>query len=298
MNKFRAKMALVRASSRMMGFVACLCLVAVSAADDIKITGALVKLIDQLDVPAQETGALVQLEVQEGSRVKAGSLLGRIDDTEPRFALDRAKVELQIAQQNAKSDVAVRSAQRGLLTAEMELKRSEDARQKLRESVTETEIEKQRLTVDQARLAVEKSEQDRAVALLQRDLKSVEAEFAGRNLARREVTAPFPGVVVQVNKHLGDWLQPGDKILRVIRLDRLRVEGFLETAQAAGKLEGRAVTFVPDIPGKPAATFNGKLTFVSPEVDPFNHSVRVLAEIDNPTLALQPGLRGTLIVPR
>jgi RND family efflux transporter MFP subunit len=269
-----------------------------AAGEEIKISGALVKLIDQLDVPAREAGTIVQLDVQEGERVKAGAMLARIDDTEARFAEERAKVELQIASQNAASDVAVRSAQRAVQTAQIELKRAEEAKLKLRDVITETELDKLRLAADQAKLAVEKAHQERAVAQLQQDLKKVEAEFAARNVARREAASPFPGVVVQVNKRVGDWVQAGDKMLRVIRLDRLRVEGFLEASQAVPGLEGRPVTLAVDLPGKAGAAFGGKLTFVSPEIDPFNRSVRVLAEIENPSLVLQPGLRGTLTVGR
>ena len=261
-------------------------------ADEIKIPGALVKLIDQLEVPAREQGTIVQVRAQEGSRVTEGELLMRIDDTEARYAEDRAKVELSIAAQQAASDVSVRLAERTLTTAEGELRRADEARQKLRNIVTEAEYEKLRLAVDQARLAVEKARQDRAVAQLQRDLKQVEADFAARQTARHQATAPFAGVVVQIHKRQGDWVEPGDKMLRLIRLDRLRVEGFLGADVAKSSLEGRAVALTLDAGG----TFAGKLIFVSPEIDPINRQVRILAEIDNPTLTLQPGSRGTLTI--
>src|SRR5215510_644094 len=90
-------------------------------AEEIKVTGALVKLIDQLDVPAREQGTVVHLAVQEGSRVKADDVLMRIDDTEARYAEDRARVELAISTQQAASDVAERLAERTLSTAEGEL---------------------------------------------------------------------------------------------------------------------------------------------------------------------------------
>jgi RND family efflux transporter MFP subunit len=264
-------------------------------AEELKISGALVKLIDQLDVPAREPGTIVELSVREGARVKADAVLARIDDADARFAENRAKVELQIASQNAASDVAVRSAQRALATAEAELKRAAEARQKLRDVVTETEIEKLRLAVDQAKLAVEKAQQELTVSQLQRDLKKAEAAFAAVSVARREATSPFPGVVVQVHKHVGDWVQPGDKLLRVIRLDRLRVEAFLEAARITPNLEGQTVTLA--VEGQPSGViYRGKLTFVSPEIDPFNKSVRILAEIENPSLTLQPGSRGILTI--
>jgi len=276
-------------------FAALLVLIAPAAlaADEIKIPGALVKLIDQVDVPAREQGTVAQLKVQEGVRVAADSVLLQIDDTEPRYAEDRARTELAIAAQQAASDVAVRLAERTLLTAEGELRRADSAREKLRNIVTDADYEKLRLAVDQARLAVEKAQQDRSVAQLQRDLKKVEAEFAARKTARFQATAPFAGVVVQVHKRHGDWVEPGDKLLRLIRLDRLRVEAVLDAAVAKASLEGHAVTLTLDSGG---AAFQGKLIFVSPEIDPINRQVRVLAEIENPNLALQPGSRGTLTI--
>ena len=103
-------------------------------------------------------------------------------------------------------------------------------------------------------------------------------------------------MIVQVHKHLGDWVEPGDKLLRLIRLDRLRTEAFLDAAQATPGMEGRAVSLSVEQPGKAAIVFPGKLIFVSPEIDPNNRSVRVLAEFNNPNSALQPGMRGTLTI--
>ena len=276
--------------------VACLIFVTSAAAEEIKIPNVLVKLIDQLDVPAREAGTIIQIDTQEGSRVNVGAVLASIDDTEAKFAEQRATVELSIATRSAESDVAVRSAERTLLAAEAELRRAEEARIKLRDIIPETEMEKLRLTADQSRLAIEKAQHDRTIAQLQRDLKKVETEFAARKVARHQAVAPFPGVIVQVYKRLGDWVEPGDKLLRLVRLDRLRVEAFLDAAQATPALAGRAATLIVDLPGKQGATFGGKLIFVSPEIDPFNHSVRVLAEFENPNLELRPGLRGTLSV--
>jgi multidrug efflux pump subunit AcrA (membrane-fusion protein) len=268
-----------------------------SWASDIQIPNALVKLIDQLDLPARQAGTIAQLDVQEGARVKEGTVLARVEDTEARFAEERAKVELQIAAQNAASDVAVRSAERTLVAARAELKRAEEARSKLRDLVTESEMDKLRLATDQATLAIEKAQHEQAVAQLQRDLKRVEADFSARKVALHQAVAPFPGVIVQIHKHLGDWVEPGDKLLRLIRLDRLRTEAFLDASAATPGLEGRTVTLTVEQGGKPAAVYPGKLIFVSPEIDPINRSVRVLAEFENPNLTLQPGMRGTLTIP-
>jgi len=42
--------------------------------------------------------------------------------------------------------------------------------------------------------------------------------------------------------------------------------------------------------------FQGKISFVSPEINPVNNQTRVWAEIENPDLKLKPGMRASLIV--
>jgi multidrug efflux pump subunit AcrA (membrane-fusion protein) len=261
---------------------------------EIEVPNVLVKLIDELDVPAPEAGTVIAAAAQEGQTVAAGDLLVQIDDAEARYVLARAKLELAIARDKAASDVAVRGAERASQTAATELERAEDARSRLRATLTETELDRLRLAADQGALAVEKARQEQQAAQLQQELKQVELEFAQQQVERRRVTALFAGKVVDVHVRRGAWVEPGDKLLRVVRLDRLRVEGMLDARAGGLKQQGQSVSLQVDLPGGKATSFPGKLTFVSPVIDPFTKQVRVLAEIENPDLVLQPGLRGTL----
>ncbi|MCU0879288.1 MAG: HlyD family efflux transporter periplasmic adaptor subunit [Pirellulaceae bacterium] len=190
----------------------------------------------------------------------------------------------------------MRGAERANQTAAAELQRAEESRSRLRDTVTETELERLRLAADQAALAVEKARQEQQAARLTQELKQVELEFAAQQVERRRVTALFAGKVVDVHIRRGAWVEPGDKLLRVIRLDRLRVEGMLDARAASLKQQDQSVSLEVVLPGGKTATFPGKLTFVSPVIDPFTKQVRVLAEVENPGFVLAPGLRGTLKV--
>jgi macrolide-specific efflux system membrane fusion protein len=81
-----------------------------------------------------------------------------------------------------------------------------------------------------------------------------------------------------------------------VRLDPLRAEGFAPADAFSGDRVGTSVTITVESPDRPSSRFTGKLIFVSPEVDPVNHQVRVLAEIENPDFALRPGLRGQMAI--
>ena len=80
------------------------------ASDAVEVDSALLRLIEQVDVPAQEAGVLLELSAREGDTVAEGALLGKIKDTESLLARDRAKLELDIARRKAENDVSVRFA--------------------------------------------------------------------------------------------------------------------------------------------------------------------------------------------
>jgi macrolide-specific efflux system membrane fusion protein len=104
------------------------------------------------------------------------------------------------------------------------------------------------------------------------------------------------GVVVQIKRHRGEWVEPGVAVIRILRVDRLRAEGFLDARHASPTLAGRSVTLAVNLAGQTPSKFPGKLVFISPEVNPVNGQVRVWAEIENPQLLLKPGLQGSLII--
>ena len=58
-------------------------------------------------------------------------------------------------------------------------------------------------------------------------MAEAEVQAAEANLERRRITAPLDAVVVELSRHEGEWAQVGDPVMRLVRIDRLRVEGFL-----------------------------------------------------------------------
>jgi macrolide-specific efflux system membrane fusion protein len=262
-------------------------------AADIEIPSALVKLLEQVEVPAREAGALEKLSVREGAMVAAGDTLGKIDDRAPAFEKSKAEIELSGAKKLADSDVKVRFAQKSAEVAAAELRRAMESSARLAESVTASELDQLKLVAEKTRLEIEQAELEHelaqtAVALKQNDLAT--AEHA---IAQRQITAPLAGFVAQVLKQPGEWVEPGEAIIRILRLDRLKAEGLVSADAVDGSLIGRRVTLTVTQGQKPVQ-YSGTIAFVSPEVDPVNGQVRFWAEIENADLALRPGLHGSL----
>ncbi|HEY2839717.1 MAG TPA: HlyD family efflux transporter periplasmic adaptor subunit [Pirellulales bacterium] len=264
------------------------------ASDPIEVEQALVSLIEQRAVPAREAGVLADVKVREGDLVTADQELARMDDTHPQLMKKKAQIELDIARVDAQSDVNIRFARKSTEVAKAELKRATDSTEKYKRSVSSTELGRLKLEAERAELQVEQAEQEQTSAKHTERLKENEVDFAAWNVDRMRVRSPLAGVVVEIAHHPGEWVEPGETVFRILRIDRLRVETFLDSTKITDSLVGRPVTLSLDLPGRPRAEFTGKVVFVSPEIDPVNGQARVWAEVENKGLALRPGLHGSL----
>lgn len=269
---------------------------AAAFAEDIVVRGTLVTLVDDRQLSAKEGGALTAVGVQVGSVVRRDQLLASIDDAKAMLSLKRARAELAIAAEQAKNDTAVRFARKTKAVAAAELRRGTDANRRLPNSVSASEIDSLRLTVEKSDAQIEQAQVEQKIAGMTTKLKEADRDLAEADVKSRRIVSPIDGKIVEANRQTGEWVKPGDKVFRIISLDRLRAKGFVKFASIRGKLEGRDVLLAVDLPGYPKAEFLGKVTFVSDEVDPNNGEVAVWAEVKNPGHRLKPGLRGTLTI--
>ena len=115
-------------------------------------------------------------------------------------------------------------------------------------------------------------------------------------MQRHTIAAPFRGVVVQVMRHRGEWVKPGDVVARILRLDRLRAEGFLKMQSSNEDLSGCPARVLVDLPAASGTEFPGKVVFVDLEIDPVNAQTRVWVEIENRGLQLRPGMRARVVL--
>lgn len=265
-------------------------------AQSIEVKSVILRLIERAEIPARQAGTLLEVSVSEGKVVEEGAVLARIDDVEAQIAVKRAEYERDIAAEKAKSDIEIRAAQEERKVADADLKQAQQSQQRLADSVSASELEHLKLKSALKALQVERAQHEKAVAQLTTSQREADVELARRTLQLRHVTAPFKGTVVEVYRQKGEWVEPGEKILRLIRLDRIRAEGFVDAEQAQRGLEGRTATLRIDLPGRPGVRFAGKVTFVSPEFDPVNRQTRFFAEFENRDLQLQPGVRAALTI--
>lgn len=269
------------------------------SATHIILVDAQVSCIQEVSVPVQETGVLKTVLIREGVSVSEKQLIAQIEDAEVQIEKRKALIELEIARENAENGLRVKLARKSADVLRSELKRSEEAVDKVRTAVSRTEIERLQHAVVEAELKIEQAELDLRLAEMERQLKDAQYALATRSVERRQIKAPFAGVVAEITSRQGQMVQVGEPFCRIMQLDRLRVKGIVRQVDLDKPLLGNPVLFTVPIEGLPDREYQGKVVFVSLEVNNVNgEDTEVWCEVENPDRTLKPGQHGRLVISR
>ncbi len=271
-----------------------------TAAREVRLSHCLVSLIEDVQVPAREAGALVGVNVVEGQYVTAGQLLAQIDDQQPKLDKMAAELERDAAMAKAMDDIEVRYAEAAVEVANAELERALSIDRKSPGGVTQQEIQKLRLAKHRDELQIERSKLERRVAKMNADVHQAAVQSTSHAVARRQIVSPLAGVVVNILHETGEWVAAGEPVLQVVRIDRLRVEGFLSATEIGPEeVAGRPVAVDVQLVGGKTAKFVGDVVFISPMVQA-GDKYRVRAEVENRTEngspLLRPGMTATMTI--
>lgn len=262
-------------------------LIANSTSVSIELKSAVLKTIESTAVPAQVEGSLIAFAAKEGMLVEEGQTLGAINDDAIKIKLQQLKTQVEIARKKQTNDINVRLAQKTLEVADNEYQRALNTNARVPETYPVNEIDRLRLIADQAKLELERAKHEQQLAKYEVQVKVSDYRQTYELFRRHQLKSPVTGIVVGIEKTKGEWVQPGSEILRIVRVDRLRVEGFLPSSDASKDLIGNKATV--SLKGQ-TKVVEGKVVFVSPDANTINSQVRVFVEVENSDGYLRPGL--------
>jgi macrolide-specific efflux system membrane fusion protein len=266
-----------------------------------KVEQCTIAIIDEAEVPAQEPGVLEKVLVKEGQQVTAGELLAKIDDAKPQMELRVAQAKLDVAKEKASDDVNIRYATASEMVADANYRISDEANKKVPGAVPAMVLRELLLEVKKASLGIEQAQMEKRIAGFEAKVSKAESDAAEENINRHQIKSPLSGVVVKLHSHEGQWVQPGDHVVHVIRIDRLKVEGFISAGKfSTAALRDRDASVSVALPGGPPRSFSGKVVFVDPEVQGGDNR-RVTVEVqnveENGSWLLSPGLPAEITIP-
>ena len=255
--------------------------------------------IDQAEVPAQEQGVLTKFFIREGYEVKRDDPLAQIDDEQAKMSVQVQQAKLNAAEREASNDVNIRYAKAARNVAEAELKSAKETIARVPGAVPATEIRKLELSVVQAALQIEQSTNQFEISKYQVDVSKAELDAAKLGVSRRVVKSPISGIIVEKYRNEGEWVKPGDPIVKVVYFEKLRVKTTFDInripMQRVMKHNAK-ITVVQ----KPGMTFNGKVVFANPVVQS-GGAYEVWIDVENVQekdgfWALQPGMNAIVTI--
>ena len=260
----------------------------------VAIQNALITLVEEVEIPAREIGVLREVNVRPGQRVSEGEILAQLDDVDARLTADQTAIELKSARELAANDVQIRAARKSHEVSVAELKRSLEAVEINSKAISKTELDRLRLTAESAELSIEQAQVAQRTAQLDADLKESVHTQGQRKIERHQIRSSLDGVVVQIAKHRGEWVEPGTTVFHILRLDTLRCEGRLKISQIRPGMKGQPVKIQINAGGKTRTEVIGHITNVEPRVNPIKEDVLVWAEFTNPDFAILPGMKAQM----
>ena len=222
-------------------------------------------------VASKGTGRLIELRVREGSTVKQGDLIGRLDASDVQAAIVASQSGVTQAQAaKAQAEAAVGQARAELANAEVELKRQQDLRAQGFVSAQAVDGAERRLAVARSMLATQQA----AVVLAQAGIGQSQAQVAVQrvNQTNTEIRAPFDGVVLIKNANVGDMITPfssasgtSGAVVTMADMATLEVEADVSESNVARIKPEQPVEITLD--ALPEMRFRGNVSRIVPTVD-------------------------------
>ena len=260
----------------------------------------LVSLIEDVQIPAEVAGVLVKINAKEGEQFETGAPLVQINEKEAKSQRDVALADEKVSHEKADNDVNVRYAEAARKVADAEYRLNEAANKQHPGTVPVVKMQELWLKVRQAELQIEQAEHERTISSFETEGYQAKVDLADEQVRMRQIKAPIKGEVVEVMFREGEWVEPGNPVLRIVRLDRLRIEGFLNIKDFSPSEVGkrRIHIAVPLARGR-IEQFDGVITFVNPLVQA-GGEYRVWAEVvnrqENGEWLLRPGLEAEMTI--
>jgi HlyD family secretion protein len=271
---------------------------------------AVVYPLEQATIAPKITSTVKHFFVQRGSPVKKGQMLAELENRDLEAAAQASKGDFQQADAAYKTIVGASLPQQ-IQKAELDAaaaKSAFDAQQKVYDSrkalfeqgaIPRRDLDLAEVAFLQARSQNEQTQKQ--LADLQRlgkeeALRSAEGSRlsaqshmlgAEAQLSYSRITSPIDGVVTDRPLYEGDLAAANQPILTVMNISRLIAKTHIPQSEAAVLKTGNPAEL--KIPGLDEP-LKGRVSLVSPALDPGSTTIEVWVEASRPNTALKPGM--------
>ncbi len=220
---------------------------------------------------AGRAGAVEEILIQREQHVAQGDELVRLDASEARA--ERVAAESRISQARAELETLAKGGRSadlaeiasGLEKARFDLKTAQDEYDSLvklqaKQAATPFEVNAAKKRMDELKLQIRSLEDRKASLVAPADRTSAEARLrdaesalrlADERIRQSAIRAPLDGIVFQFDLKRGAYLNAGDPVASIGRLDRVKVNVYVDERDLGRVMRGMPVMITWDaLPGR------------------------------------------------
>jgi HlyD family secretion protein len=260
-------------------------------------------------IRSESAGPVERVLVERGQPVAPGAVIARLDtaeaqallsSAEARIAQARAELEVTEAGGSAADRAAIESSLKQALAELQIAQREYDSLRRLQEknAATAFEVNSARDRVEQARQQIAALERKRSTLVGASDRAIAEARLrdaqAAADAARQRtstgvIRTPMGGIVYHVDTRQGAYLNPGDLVANVGKLDKMRVTVYVDEPELGRIQAGMPVTITWD--ARPGREWTGTVEQLPTQIVALGSRQvgEVICVVDNSNHELLPG---------
>lgn len=277
-----------------------------SSADEVDATG--VFEATEVLVSAEANGKILSMDLQEGDRLKAGSVLGYVDTVQ--LVLKREQLLASVdAVGHKKMDVAkqVAATRRQIEQAEREYARCRDLLHDRAGTQKQVDDAEAQLAVLRRQLDAQLSTMTQANLGVRDEQRSLELQVQQLDdqLLKCRITSPIGGTVLTKYAEPGEVTAAGRPLFKVADLDHIYLRAYVEAPQLTEIRLGQKVTVYADRGESDRTPYEGRITWISGEAEFTPKTIQTRDErsnlvyavkiaVDNPDGKIKLGMYGSV----
>ena len=247
------------------------------------------KIVMKAEVP----GVIKSLNVEESKHVRKGDLLVELDDREYKLSYENAEAtrlkafsEMLVEQRFA--DVGGGSGEQSSELNNVKIQFEEAGQQYQKGLISREEFEKQSRLYERA--LIESGEKKDEVVAAMKGLTQAEigVKKAQIDLEKTKIRAPFYGIIADILASPGEHVSVGRELFTLVNISRIQVHARILESEIGKMQVGREVDL--RFSAHPGKVFKGKVSAISPIVNPEYKTCKVFVDVENPEEELKPGM--------
>jgi HlyD family secretion protein len=260
------------------------------------IANAVLYPLDQAAIVSKVVAPVKKFYVEKGGAVHAGEVLAELESADLAAAV--TDTQGGVAQAQASYDAAVQKAQQDLQLGKQSLDQAQrlyDSRQALLKegAASAKDVQDARVSLAQAQAQYDTAQKALDVKVAEGGLSSAKGKSAGAEaqLGYTKIVSPIDGVVTDRPVYPGETPAAGAPLITVMNLSQVVARAHVSQEDASLIKVGDEASI--SAPGVTPAV-KGRVTLVSPALDPNSTTVEIWVQAPNPKAALKPGGTATI----